>query len=186
MTTTDLPTTTADPSIDDVLVVDVRTPGEFATAHVPGAVNLPLSMLEAHADEVAALLPDDAVLVCQSGARSEKARGLLASRGRDLTCLHGGLSAIEAAGGDVERGRDTWDLERQVRLVAGSIVLASGIASLKWPAARFVGTGIGGGLVYAAVSDTCTMGMVLSRMPHNRAPEPSWQDVAARLRKAGA
>ena len=70
-------------------------------------------------------------------------------------------------GFDVKRGVQRWDLERQVRLVAGSIVLSSVLGSiavprLKWLAAQ------SGGLTYAAVSNTGAMGTALSKLPYNR------------------
>jgi hypothetical protein len=69
----------------------------------------------------------------------------------------------------VRRGQARWDIERQVRLVAGSIVLISIIVSIWVPAARFVAGFIGAGLTFAALSNTCAMGMLLSKLPYNRA-----------------
>ncbi len=55
-------------------------------------------------------------------------------------------------------------------MTAGSLVLASIITSLRLPAARFVAGGIGAGLAYSALSDSCAMGNVLSRLPYNQGP----------------
>jgi hypothetical protein len=74
----------------------------------------------------------------------------------------------EQAGGPVNRGRETWDLERQVRLVAGSIVAASVAGSTLKPGLKWIGGAIGTGLAVAAVTNTCAMGMALSKMPWNR------------------
>jgi hypothetical protein len=65
-----------------------------------------------------------------------------------------------------ERAR--WPLERQVRLVAGALVLGSIATSLRAPWARFLAGGIGAGLTVSALTDTCTMGRVLSPLPYNR------------------
>src|SRR5690606_32332665 len=76
-----------------------------------------------------------------------------------------------AGGRPVERSESTdgpWALERQVRLVAGGIVATAVAASLVWGPARFVAGAVGLGLVGAAVTNTCTMGLVLSRLPYNR------------------
>lgn len=59
-------------------------------------------------------------------ARAEQARKRLAAVGlAGASVLEGGVPAFDAAGGDVVRGTQTWALERQVRMTAGSLVLAS-------------------------------------------------------------
>ena len=84
------------------LVVDVREADEFATGHVPGAVNQPLSTFDP------ALLPDAAgrtiVLNCLGGKRSGMAldQCVAASAAID-THLAGGFNAWAAAGLPVER-----------------------------------------------------------------------------------
>lgn len=168
---------------DPVRLVDVRSPAEFETAHVEGAVSLPLDLLRRHLGEVSAALPEDVVLVCQSGPRADEAQRLLAGAGRPGTrVLEGGMNAWEAAGAPVRRGRETWALERQVRLAAGSLVLAGLVGALASPRARLLSGAIGGGLVFSAATNTCAMGNVLSRMPWNRAagaPDPA--EVVAAL-----
>ena len=103
-------------------VLDVRTPGEFETAHIAGSYNVPLDALDKHADEIAQQLgqDQDVVLVCRSGQRSTKAQQLLRDAG--LTggrVLENGFIDWEGRGFAVDRGAQRWDLERQVRLVAG-------------------------------------------------------------------
>lgn len=164
-------------------IVDVRTPGEFADVHIPGSYNVPLNLLEEHRRELAEHLDDDVVLVCRSGGRACRAEGALARAGLpNLHVLDGGLTAWESAGGDVVRGEGTWDLERQVRLVAGSIVLTGILASTVVPQAKWLSAGIGAGLTGAALTDTCAMGMLLSKLPHNRRNTPDPETVFAQLR----
>jgi len=81
------------------VIIDVRTPGEFAEGRVPGAVNIPVDELQARIDEV----PDGAWLICRSGGRSARAAGLLARAGRSVTDVGGGTLAWTAAGFPVER-----------------------------------------------------------------------------------
>ena len=154
----------------DLVVLDVRTPGEFAAGHIPGAVNLPVDQLPGHAARVVAA--DRAlVLVCQSGARADTAQRQLNQAGAAGTqVLTGGMAAWTSAGGDATdaSGADRWSLERQVRLTAGSIVLSGILGSLVWPRARFLSGAIGAGLVFSAVSNTCGMGAVLAKLPYNR------------------
>ncbi|MEV6813920.1 rhodanese-like domain-containing protein [Micromonospora sp. NPDC051296] len=153
----------------DTLIVDVRTPGEFETAHVPGSINLPLDQVDSNLDRIVQDAGGRILLMCQSGNRATQACTKLVKAGlTSTTVISGGMNAWITAGGPVERGRDRWSLERQVRLVAGSIVLISVVASIWWPPARFVAGFIGAGLVFAALTNTCGMGMMLSRLPYNR------------------
>ncbi|MFV2102942.1 rhodanese-like domain-containing protein [Micromonospora sp. LOL_024] len=153
----------------DVLIVDVRTPGEFETAHVPASINLPLEQVDAHLGRIVNDAGGQILLMCQSGNRATQACTKLANAGLDgATVITGGMNAWITAGGPVEHGRERWNLERQVRLVAGGIVLLSVVASIWVPAARFVAGAVGAGLTFAALSDTCAMGALLSRLPYNR------------------
>ena len=160
-------------------VLDVRTTGEFESAHIPGSFNVPLNLLAEHVGDVA-VLEHPMVLVCQSGARATAAQEQLNAAGKtDLRVLDGGIGAWQAAGGEIVHGQPRWALERQVRGVAGSIVLGSILASLALPKARFVAGGVGFGLLFSAVSNTCAMGMLLSKLPYNRGAECDLDAVLA-------
>ena len=156
-------------SEDAPRVLDVRTPAEFETAHIPGSYNVPLDNLREHRAELRAHLDEDVVLVCRTGGRAEQAEKALAEVGLPgLRVLEGGMVAWESNGAPVNRGKQTWELERQVRLVAGSIVLSSVLGSIVVPELKWVAGGIGAGLTFAALSNTCAMGMLLAKMPWNR------------------
>lgn len=168
----------------DVLVVDVRTPAEFESAHIDGAINLPLDQIDALMRRLVTDVGGRMLLICQSGNRAERARSALSDAGlTDVAVLDGGMNAWIAAGAPVNRGRARWALERQVRLVAGSIVLASVVASLWFPAAVLVAAFVGAGLTLAALTDTCAMGMLLARLPYNRAGGVNAEAALARLRR---
>lgn len=94
------------------------------------------------------------------------------------------IAAWEVHGLAVNRGRPCWDIERQVRLVAGSIVLSSVLASLVVPKIKWLAAGIGGGLTFAAVSDTCAMGMLLAKLPYNRGASCDAESIVAELSSA--
>ena len=165
-------------------LLDVRSPAEFASSHIPGSYNVPLDLLREHRDELRSHLDDDVVLVCRSGARATQAELLLDDAvPANLHVLTGGITSWEAAGGDLNRGAQVWELERQVRLVAGGIVLAGVLVSTVAPRAKWLSGAIGGGLTVAALTDSCAMGMALSRMPWNRRDEP---DLATVLRTRAA
>ena len=165
-------------------LIDVRTPAEFEAAHIDGAVNVPLDVLDEDPGSVAGELDRPAVLVCRSGARASQAQQKLAFAGAEsLRVLEGGILAWEQSGFDVNEGRARWDLERQVRLVAGSLVLTGILASLAWEPAKLFSGAIGLGLVVAALTNTCAMGMLLSKMPWNGAAEDcDLQSALGRLR----
>lgn len=155
----------------EVRVIDVRTPAEFETVHIPGAHNVPLGALEEHRDDLAPHLGDGVVLVCRSGTRATQAAQILAASGAEgLPVLEGGILAWEQAGGRVRRGRQRWALERQVRLVAGSLVLTSVALSFVARRAQVVAGAVGAGLTFAAVTDSCLMGNLLMRLPYNQQP----------------
>jgi len=155
-----------DPS---VRILDVRTGGEFRGVHIPGSYNVPLDTLSEHAADLADV-EHPVVLVCQSGGRATQAHQHLRTAGKDrLHILEGGMGAWLAAGGDVVRiDSSRWAMDRQVRLVAGSMVAASVVASVFVPKVKWLAAGVAGGLVYSAVSDTCAMASMLAKLPYNR------------------
>ncbi|QJY45513.1 rhodanese-like domain-containing protein [Pseudonocardia broussonetiae] len=156
---------------DAVTVIDVRGPAEFETMHIRGSYNVPLKLVGEHTEQIAARLDRQVVLVCQSGTRAAQAHQRLAGVGAErVHILLGGIAAYSAVGGDVVRGRARWALERQVRLVAGTLVLTGLAAGLRAPKARLLAAGIGAGLTVSALTDTCTMARVLSALPYNRGP----------------
>ena len=164
-------------------LVDVRTPAEFTTAHIPGSYNVPLDLLREHREELRRHLDEDVVLVCRSGARAGQAESLLAETGLpNLHVLEGGITAWQNADAPVNRGASKWALERQVRLVAGGLVLTGVLASIAFPPAKWLSAAIGGGLAFAAVTDSCAMGMLLSRLPYNRDASCTLEGVLAELR----
>ena len=153
---------------DDVRLLDVRTPAEYDAAHIPGSHNVPLARVREHPDELRRHLDEDVVLVCRSGVRAGQAAQALAGAGLPgLRVLEGGMSAWEAHGAPVDRGRQAWDLERQVRLLAGGLVAAGVAGSALAPRLKWLAGGVGTGLVVAALTDTCAMGAALARMPWN-------------------
>ena len=84
------------------------------------------------------------------------------------------------------RGSEKWALERQVRLVAGGLVAAGIVASLRWPRARFVSGMVGAGLTFAAVTDTCAMGTALAKLPYNRDDSCDVDRIVSELTSSGS
>lgn len=164
-------------------VVDVRTPAEFETSHIAGSYNVPLDVLAEHRSAIAPHLTEDVVLVCKSGQRAAKAARLLRDAGQPAAqVLESGLAAWEGNGYAVDRGEQRWELERQVRLVAGSIVLSSILGSIALPRLKWLAAAIGGGLTFAAVTDTCAMATGLAKLPYNRGAESDVETIVSALR----
>jgi len=151
-------------------LIDVRTPAEFEAGHIPGAVNVPFDELKASLDDICPVLDNhDVVLVCRSGNRAGQAQEALHRAGLGASAvLRGGMADWEATGGELNRGRQAWELERQVRFAAGSLVLTGIVVSLVAPRAKWLSALVGSGLVVAALTNTCAMGMALARMPWNK------------------
>ena len=165
----------------ETVILDVRSPGEFGTSSIAGSTNLPVDRLASVSHAVGATTTP-IVVVCQSGARATRAATILDDGGAtDVTVLRGGMTAWTEAGAPVEHtGPAAWALERQVRLVAGGIVASSIAGSIRFPRLRYIAGAVGLGLVTAAVTDTCAMGALLARLPHNRR---SGVDVEAAVRR---
>src|SRR5208282_4452208 len=100
------------------LLVDVRSGSEFASGHIPGAVNIPMDQIEARLDDLTANIP--IILICQTGMRARMTARLLEPCQRQITVLEGGTKAwIDAGLPVVSNAKTRWSLERQVRLGAG-------------------------------------------------------------------
>lgn len=168
-----------------IRVLDVRTGGEFDSVHIPGSYNVPLDTLAEHARDLAEL-DHPVVLVCKSGARADQAHSKLTGAGKQrLHLLDGGLDAWLATGGDVVRGSsETWAMDRQVRLVAGSISLVGLLASIAVPKAKWLAGGVAAGLTFSAVSNTCAMGNALGKLPYNKGRGCDVDAVLTEMRKA--
>ncbi|MFG3351295.1 rhodanese-like domain-containing protein [Streptomyces sp. NPDC048001] len=174
--------------LHELTIIDVRTPGEFAGGHVPGALNIPL-------DRIAQALPDirhaadrgDVLVVCASGARSGNACRILAENGVTTATLSGGTGAWAADGHELHRPqgapRAAWGMERQVRLTAGAVVLLGVLLGvLVHPAFQLVSAGIAAGLVFSALTNTCGMAALLAKLPHNRPRGVDLEESLAALR----
>jgi rhodanese-related sulfurtransferase len=148
--------------------IDVRSASEYATGHLPGAINIPLEQIELRIGDFAENKP--LVLICQRGARAQMAATRLQSCGREIIVLEGGTKAwIEAGFPVVASVEARWSLERQVRLGAGLLVVfgvaLSLLVNLQW---IYLAGFIGLGLTFAGLTDICPMGLMLARLPWNR------------------
>ena len=152
-----------------IALIDVRTPAEYGSVHADGAVNHPLESMEL--EKIPYAKEDEIHLICQSGGRSVKVSHKLEAAGfTNVVNVEGGTSAWHEAGLPVVEGKKVISLERQVRIVAGSlVVIGAVVGQFVHPVGFGLSALIGAGLVYAGVTDTCGMGMMIAKMPWNRA-----------------
>ncbi len=154
-----------------VHVIDVRTPLEFREIHATCAKNIPLDKLDlAEIAKTRNGSSDALYVICKSGARGKQACEKLVAAGQsNVVNVDGGTAAWEQAGLPVVRGQKAMSLERQVRIAAGSIVFAGVLLSFfVHPYFIWLSGFIGAGLVFAGLTDTCGMGMVIAKMPWNQ------------------
>ncbi len=154
-------------------MIDVRTPVEHSQVHIPGVELMPLDQLNPGKLRAAGCADDTPLyLVCRSGGRATEAAKKLEHSGFcECHVVEGGTLAWAEAGLPVNRGSSkVISLERQVRIAAGSLALGGVLL------AHFVNPGfiwlsgfIGAGLIFAGITDWCGMGLLLARMPWNRA-----------------
>lgn len=153
-------------------LIDVRTPLEFGEVHAVAARNVPLDRLDPAAVIASRRCAEDQPLyvICRSGGRGAKACEAFVKAGiANVMNVEGGTQAWEQAGLPVNRGKKVMSLERQVRIVAGLIVFIGAVLALTVDVA-FAGIPafIGAGLMFAGITDTCTMGMLIAKMPWNQ------------------
>jgi rhodanese-related sulfurtransferase len=153
-------------------LIDVRTPVEFRDVHLDFARNIPLDQLDPHSIMQARNGSSDKplYLICQAGGRSQKACEAFQQAGHhNVVSVAGGTQACVQAGLPVVRGKKAISLERQVRIAAGSLVVTGvTLGFLVHPGFFGLSGFVGAGLVFAGITDTCGMGMLLARMPWNQ------------------
>ena len=166
-------------------LLDVRTPAEFETSHIPGAYNVPLDLLREHRAELRHHLDEDVVLICRSGARATQAEQALAGVG--LPNLQGPRRRHAWPGrpptprSSRAHPAGTWNA-RSVWSPARSSWSASS-ASVFVPGLKWVAGFIGAGLTFAAVTNTCAMGMLLGKLPYNRGASCDLDTIVGQLRE---
>jgi rhodanese-related sulfurtransferase len=158
-------------------LIDVRTPVEFRELHVERARNVPLDRLNptALAQARNGSKDEPLYLICRFGSRGRQAcEKFLAAGYANVVNVEGGTMACVEAGLPIVRGEKAISLERQVRIVAGLLVLLGVLLGwLVHPALYGLSAFIGAGLVFAGITDTCWMGMMLARMPWNQVEDAS-------------
>lgn len=153
------------------LLVDVRSAAEFRASHVPGAQNIPLDELEDKIGEEVKDKDTTLYLMCSCGNRSGKGCAEMEAMGyHNVISIEGGIIEMKRLGIKiVEEEHHVISLERQVRIAAGSLVLTGVICGLMLNPNYFaISAFVGAGLVFAGITNTCGLGLLLARMPWNK------------------
>lgn len=153
----------------EVCLIDVREPGEYASDRIPGAKLVPLSSF--NPNSIAFDPNQTLVLYCNSGSRSTvAAQKLIAAGFSQVAQLKNGLNTWKSAGYTTEKDQNApISLFRQVQIVAGSlVVLGTVLGAFISPWFLILSGFVGSGLVFAGISNTCALAMLLAKLPYNQ------------------
>lgn len=165
----------------DGLIIDVRTAMEHDERrltckhlHIPLDQLDPLSLISTKQ-----ATPDTPIyLLCRSGGRATQAAGKFLSAGfSKVTVITGGIIACELEGhalaGPSTNAQPLMSLERQVRVAAGAFgALGSALALLVNPWFAVLPLLVGGGLIFAGITDRCGLALMLIHAPWNKKSSP--------------
>ena len=160
---------------EGLALIDVRTPGEHGSVNTPAAKLMPLDRFKCE-DVFARCGGADApiAVICKSGMRARRAAEMLHAAGAsNVMVVDGGMDGWSGAGLPVVRGKSSLGVDRQVRIVAGSMALAGGLlAVLVNPSFGWLSAFVGAGLVMAGLTDFCPMAILIAKLPWNRSKDP--------------
>ena len=158
-----------------VPLLDVRSPAEYRSGHIPGALSAPLDELEGSnladlANGAGRQADNPLYLTCQAGVRAAQAAQVLHEAGlTHLTLVQGGTDAWQKAGLPVKSSGGALSLERQVQIAVGSLLILKVFFGFTVHELFFVaGAVIGAGLITAGLTRWCGMARLMARMPWNR------------------
>lgn len=152
-----------------VKLLDVRSAMEFNEVHIKDSINIPIDMISARLSELSQT-KQSYIVLCRTGNRSPMAADMLVQSGiHSVKVMDGGITKWQKERLPVIKGVGGISLERQVRIIAGGLVLSGILLSIMvnpW----FLGISIfvSCGLIYAGITDNCMMGMLLMKLPYNK------------------
>lgn len=163
------------PQGEPVTLIDVRTPAEFDSEHATGARLFPLDRFEP--EQVMQSFSDHGLgrskpiyVLCRSGARATQAAQKLMHGGySNVYVIEGGTEAWAKAGLPTVRGQPRLSLMQQVQIAIGTLVIVKVVFGFAIHPAFFALIAlIGGGLIFAGITQHCGMAKLLARMPWNQ------------------
>ena len=159
----------------DMCILDVRTAAEVQAAALPDCLHIPLHELtpERLQAEIAKSGKNGSqvYLLCQAGRRAEMAADQLKGNiNAELVVIEGGMNAVQQSQIPLKQaGKHVMSLERQVRIAAGFLVFAGVVLGMLVSSSFYFLSGfVGAGLMFAGITDTCMMGMLVAKAPWNK------------------
>jgi len=159
------------PSLKDPVYIDVRIPQEFEEVHIPQARNIPLPHLHKFVEELQRIdAKRPLLLVCRTQNRARIACEFLTKSGlTNCSVLKAGMTGWVNEGNPVVRSQKRMSLEGQVRAIAGVLILVGiGLGLTVHSGFLLLPIMVGIGLLHAGLTDSCLMGMLLTKLPYNR------------------
>ena len=150
-------------------LLDVRSTLEFNQVHIEQSINIPIDTLSSRVGELGRT-GQKYIVFCLAGNRSPMAADMLLRAGINaVKVMEGGIAKWQKEKLPIIKGQGGMSLERQVRIIAGGLVLAGIIMAwlVHW-AFIFISVFVSCGLIYAGLSDNCLMGMLLMKLPYNK------------------
>jgi rhodanese-related sulfurtransferase len=150
-------------------LLDVRSALEFNQVHIEQSINIPIDTLSSRIGELSKS-KQGYIVFCFAGSRSPMAADMLLQSGINaVKVMEGGIARWQKEKLAVIKGQGGMSLERQVRIIAGSLVLLGIIMAwlVHW-VFIFISVFVCCGLIYAGVTDNCLMGMLLMKLPYNK------------------
>ena len=155
----------------DVFIVDVRTPAEWAEVHIPGSLNVLLADLPRSIEQVKTLAEGKSILLmCRTQNRAKLGYEQMVKLGvSNCHVLEGGIAKWIEAKRPVVQGQKTVSLDRQVRMASGILIVVGALLGfLMHPWWHVLSAGVGAGLLYSGIMDSCMMALLLAKCPWNR------------------
>jgi rhodanese-related sulfurtransferase len=153
------------------ILLDVRNEPELKeiSVDIEGVRHIPLQSL---ASSVESLSADDSYYVlCMSGHRATMAAMQLLQKGfTKIAVIDGGIISWDKAKLPVKKTSVPISLERQVRAIAGCLVLIGSLLTLVNLWFIVMPLFVGSGLIFAGITNNCMMGLMLMKLPYNKQP----------------
>lgn len=154
--------------LDDknAVLIDVREVSEYEAEHIPGAINMPLSVFDVNA--VKSFSPDKKLIIqCLSGKRAGQACARLDNQ--NASVMEGGIDGWKKAKFETQKKGLGINIQRQVMMVAGSLVLLGSLLTI-FTDPNFIALPlfVGAGLLFAGLTGWCGMAMLLGKMSWNK------------------
>jgi len=150
-------------------ILDVRSMLETGQLHIENSLNVPIETISARISELSNTRQNFLVL-CHSGNRAAMAADMLMQSGvHNVKVIQGGITQWQKDKLPIVKGQGGISLERQVRMVAGSLVLVVIILAsfVNWYF-LLISAFVACGLIFAGATDNCMMGNLLMKLPYNK------------------